>query len=88
MGGPRFSQGDNPCLCPVLLTLRSPLVPSLCPCPAQPQRKGFCPGFSSSLPRPRGWLHSAFSAFLPQLQGMCERDGLSKNDLMQGRIRK
>lgn len=42
-----------------------PLVPSLCPSPAQPQIKAFSSILCSILPRPAGWLLSALSAFLP-----------------------
>lgn len=42
-----------------------PLIPCPCPSPAQPQIKAFFTLLSSILPRPRGWLHSALSAFLP-----------------------
>lgn len=40
------------------------------------------------LPQAVGLAALSIIHFPPQLQGMCELHGLSKNDLMQGRIRK
>lgn len=87
MGDPRFSQDENPILSSIpacaLCTKglegsgvhseeQLPLIPSLCPSPAQPQIDVFFSILSSILPRPQGWLHSALSAFLP-----CSRECVS-----------
>lgn len=56
---------------------------------AQQQRKGFFTVLFSSLSqRLTTGPTSVLFAFLPQHRGMCELDELSKNDLMQRRIRK